>query len=71
MCGSMFAGTAEAPGEYFEFQGQRVKVRRGAALKGCRAADLGAVSAVSRQPPSDISPRALVPNHKPLRQKGP
>lgn len=26
MCGSMFAGTAEAPGEFFEFQGQRVKV---------------------------------------------
>jgi hypothetical protein len=27
MCGSMFAGTAEAPGEYFTYQGQRVKVR--------------------------------------------
>ena len=26
MCGSMFAGTAEAPGEYFTYQGQRVKV---------------------------------------------
>lgn len=29
MCGSMFAGTAEAPGEFFEFQGQRVKKYRG------------------------------------------
>jgi IMP dehydrogenase len=28
MCGSMFAGTTEAPGDYFYVNGQRVKVRR-------------------------------------------
>lgn len=27
MCGSMFAGTSEAPGDYFYINGQRVKVR--------------------------------------------
>lgn len=26
MCGSMFAGTSEAPGDYFYINGQRVKV---------------------------------------------
>lgn len=26
MCGSLFAGTAEAPGDYFYINGQRVKV---------------------------------------------
>lgn len=30
MCGSMFAGTAEAPGDYFVLNGQRVKKYRGA-----------------------------------------
>jgi len=29
MCGSMFAGTAEAPGDYFYVNGQRVKKYRG------------------------------------------
>jgi IMP dehydrogenase len=27
MCGSLFAGTQEAPGDYFYVNGQRVKVR--------------------------------------------
>jgi IMP dehydrogenase/GMP reductase len=37
MCGSMFAGTAEAPGEYFTYNGQRVKVggRGGGRGQGC------------------------------------
>lgn len=29
MCGSLFAGTSEAPGDYFYINGQRVKVRCG------------------------------------------
>jgi IMP dehydrogenase len=28
MCGSMFAGTSEAPGDYFFVSGHRVKVRK-------------------------------------------
>jgi IMP dehydrogenase len=28
MCGSLFAGTSEAPGDYFYINGQRVKVGR-------------------------------------------
>ena len=33
MCGSLFAGTTEAPGDYFFVNGVKVKVRHGVKVK--------------------------------------